>query len=90
MKLIERDWGYACIEKDCVWIPFVRGRLSKILREIYEETGMTRMIFSAIVNPRQFKKHLKNITREWDEWHERCEDYSHCIEIKYIPVKEAK
>lgn len=81
--IIHGDWGYAVAYDDVVWIPAVKGDLKKVLSELYKKAGVKRMIFSAVLNPEELKKHLKNIKREWDQWFEEVEDYSHCIEIEY-------
>jgi hypothetical protein len=82
------SWGYAVVKKGAIWIPAVFGPLHPILQNLYEITGIKRMIFSAVLNPDSFKTHLKNIIREWDEWFEEAKDYSHCIEIEYEPNEE--
>jgi hypothetical protein len=82
------SWGYAVVKKGAIWIPAVFGPLHPILQNLYDITGIKRMIFSAVLNPDSFKTHLKNIIREWDEWFKEVEDYSHCIEIEYEPNEE--
>lgn len=82
-KIIYGDWGYAVVYENVVWIPAVKGNLKEILAWLYKKTGIKRIIFSAVLNPEELKKHLKNIKREWDEWIEEVGDYSHCIEIEY-------
>ena len=52
---------------------------------LFKKTGQVRMIFSAVLNPEEFKTHLRNIVREWNQWYEEMQDYSYCIEIKYEP-----
>lgn len=84
-ELYEGEWGYAIVKDGVLWIPVISGNMSEILQDLYEKTGITKMIFSAILNPESFKLHLKNITREWDEWFDKLQDWSHCIEISYIP-----
>lgn len=81
--VIHADWGYAVVREDAVWIPAITGNLKTILAELYKKTKIKRFIFSAVLNPEDLKKHLKNIKREWDEWVEEIGDYSHCIEIEY-------
>jgi len=84
-KIIHGNWGYAVIKGDVIWIPAIVGDMKIILKKLYEMTGINRMIFSAVLNPNSFKKHLKNIIKEWDAWFEEVGDYSHCIEIDYQP-----
>ena len=84
-KLIQGNWGYAIVKDEEIWIPAIMGPMSQILQGLYEKTGIKKMIFSAVINPEGFKKHLKNIKREWNEWFPEIEDYSHCIEIEYEP-----
>ena len=84
-KLMKGSWGYAIVKDGALWIPAVWGDLSKIMKNLYEETKITKMIFSAVLNPVSFKTHLKNIVKEWDYWVDEIGDYSHCIEIKYEP-----
>lgn len=82
-------WGYAVIDdaNDCLWIPAIwTDSMAEVLDELYKETGKTKMIFSAVLNPDSFRKHLRNIRREWKEWHEQAKDWSYCIEIEYEPT----
>ncbi len=89
-KVILGSWGYAIVEDDKVFIPVIMGGMKDVLADIYKKTSITRMIFSAVLNPNDFKTHLRNIVREWDEWFEEVGDYSHLIEIKYEPkINEA-
>ena len=83
--IIEGNWGYAVVKEDAIYIPVIDGEMSKILKELYERTKQKRMIFTAVLNPESFKKHLKNIKREWDHWWKEMEAFSHCIEIEYEP-----
>ena len=85
-RIIHGNWGYAVIKDDAIWIPAIEGDMKIILKKLHEMTGMNRIIFSAVLNPGSFKKHLKNIVKEWDAWFEEAQDYSHCIEIKYEPI----
>ena len=87
-RLIHGNWGYAVIKDGAIWIPAIEGDMKIILKKLYEITGINRMIFSAVLNPNSFKKHLKNIVKEWDAWFEQARDYSHCIEINYQPTRE--
>ena len=89
-NVISGNWGYAIIKDDCIWIPAFMCRLSPLLKALYKKTGLKKMIFSAILNADKLRPHLKNIKREWDEWFEEAKDYSHCIEIEYIPKKEVE
>lgn len=89
-QTLEGDWGYAIVEDDKIWIPAIRGNMGNIIRELHKRTGIKRMIFSAVLNPESFKKHLKNIVREWDEWFKEVEDYSHCIEIEFNEATKEK
>ena len=82
------DWGYAIKTKDCVYIPAFMCRLRPLLDMLYEKTGMKKIIFTAVLDPEKLKPHLKNIKREWDEWVDYMEDYSHCIEIEYVKEVE--
>ena len=83
-KIIDIEGGYAVIKDDTIWIPAVwTNSLSAVLKKLYDETKIKRIIFSAILNAEDFKKHLKNIKREWDEYYKEIGDYSHCIEIEY-------
>lgn len=84
-RIIMGDWGYAVVKNNSIWIPAIVGDLSLILNELYKRTKIKRMIFSAVLNPDYLKSHLKNIKKEWDEWFEEADDYSHCIEIEYEP-----
>jgi hypothetical protein len=91
LEVIDGPWGYACREADAVFIPAVSATpdypLRRVLRELFERTGETRMVFSAILNPDDLRPRLRNIVREWDEYVEYMDDYSHCIEIRYeLPV----
>ena len=86
-NIIQGNWGYAVIKDGAIWIPAVMGRLKPTLQDLYERTGIKRMIFSSVINPESLKSHLRNITKEWDEWFEEAEDYSHCIEIDYKPTE---
>lgn len=89
IKVIEGDWGYACVEPDAVFIPAVMATpewpLRKVLAMLHMETGLTRMIFSAILDPDDLRPRLRSVMREWDEWVEEMESHSHCIEIAYQP-----
>jgi hypothetical protein len=38
--------------------------MSKVLKSLYDQTDITKMIFSAVLNPLELKKHLKNIVKE--------------------------
>jgi hypothetical protein len=82
-RVIERNWGYAVIHEGKIWIPAIIGNMGEILRDLHKKTGITKMIFSAVLNPESFKTHLKNIVKEWDEWYDEMGDYSHCIEIEF-------
>lgn len=84
-KVLNGDFGYAVIVGDTLWIPAVMGDMKEALKELHQRTGITKMVFSAILNPEQFKKHLKNIVREFKEWSPEYEEYVDCIEIKYEP-----
>jgi len=86
-NIIQGNWGYAVIKDGAIWIPAVMGKLKPALQDLYERTGMKRMIFSSVINPESLKSHLRNITNEWDEWFEEAKDYSHCIEIDYKPTE---
>ncbi|MBA7652191.1 hypothetical protein ES703_60021 [subsurface metagenome] len=86
-NIIQGNWGYAVIKDGAIWIPAVMGRLKPALQDLHERTGIKRMIFSSVINPESLKSHLRNITKEWDEWFEEAEDYSHCIEIYYKPTE---
>ena len=83
--ILSGSWGYAVVKKDAIWIPAVMGDLRQILDGLYEKTKIKRMIFSAVLNPEEMRKHLKNIKREWNQWWEEMGDYSYCIEIEYEP-----
>jgi len=89
-ELIEGDWGYAIVKGDELWIPAIQGDMGKILRMLHEKTGKKTMVFSAVLNPESFKKHLKNVVAEWDAWFEEVEDWSHCIKIDYAASKDGK
>ena len=82
-KLIQGHWGYAIVKDDAIYIPAIMGNMAEILDGLYKLTGQKKMIFTAIIFPDKFRKHLKNIKREWDEYVPEFEDYSHCIEIEY-------
>lgn len=82
-KVIQGEWGYAVLKDGALWIPAISGSLGKILNGLYKKTGIKRMIFSAVMNPNELKKHLRNIKREFDVWFEEIKDWSHCIEIEY-------
>lgn len=86
-NIIQGNWGYAVIKDGAIWIPAVMGKLKPVLQDLYGRTGIKRMIFSSVINPESLKSHLRNITKEWDEWFEEAEDYSHCIEIDYKPTE---
>lgn len=90
IETIEGEWGYACVAEDAMWIPVICASeewpMRRILADLHQRTGHTRMIFSAVLSPESFKSHLRNIVREWDEWFAEIGDYSHCIEIKYEPA----
>lgn len=76
---IEGDGYYAIVEDGKIWIPTIDGDMGRILRELHNKTGIKNMIFSAVQNPKEFKTHLKNILREWDDWFSD----THCIEIEF-------
>jgi hypothetical protein len=86
-RIIDGEWGYACVENGLVFIPAVVATdgwpLRRVLAHLHAQTGLTRMVFSAVMNPGGLKVHLRNIVREWDEWVPEMEDHSHCIEIAY-------
>jgi hypothetical protein len=77
------DKGYAVIHNNKLWVPAIWDNMGEILDSLVEKTGIKDIIFSAVLNPDKFKEHLRNIIKEWDEWHKEVGDYSHCIEIKY-------
>lgn len=85
-------WGYYCESNGKVYIPFLSGawKLSEVLEFVYEKTGNKRMVFSAVLNPPEFRKHLHNIVEERREWSELHGDYSYCIEIEYQPREVSK
>lgn len=83
--IIEGIWGYAVKRYDEVWIPVIWGDLSEILKMLYEKWHLKKMIFSSVLNPAEFKKHLHNIKREWNEWFPEAGCYVTCIEIEYDP-----
>jgi hypothetical protein len=85
---IVAGWGYSVIKDGAIWIPVIMGKMSLVLKDLYEKTGIKRMIFSAVLNPDELKSHLRNIKREWDEWFPEAQEYSHCIEIEYEPFIE--
>ena len=91
MSCINRPWGYYCVCKDKVYIPLLNGshRLRDVLADVYKKTKCKRMIFSAVINPTEFRKHLHHVIEERQEWSELHQDYSYCIEIEYQP-QEAK
>lgn len=83
-EVLSWDGGYAVIDGDILWIPaIVTDSLGNTLKELHEETGLTRMKFSAILNPDEFRTHLKNIVHEGKEWSEAHDDWSYCIEVKF-------
>ena len=88
-RIIDGPWGYACVHADAVFIPAVVASddwpLRRVLARLHADTGLTRMIFSAVLNAESLKTHLRNIVREWDEWVPEMDDHSHCIEITYEP-----
>lgn len=90
-RVINGEWGYACVEVDAVFIPAVMATadwpLRRVLSHLHKRTGMTRMIFSAILDADSFRPHLRNIVREFDLYVPEFEDYSHCIEIAYEPTQ---
>ena len=97
LEVIAGPWGYACRQAEAVFIPAVVATpdypLRRVLAEIFKKTGETRMIFTAILNPDDLRPRLRNIVREWDEYVEYLDDYSHCIEIRYgvpLPVDVAE
>jgi hypothetical protein len=88
-RVIDGEWGYACVEDGAVFIPAVKATdewpLRRVLAHLHAETGLSRFIFSAVLNPDSLKPHLRNIVREWDEYVPEVGDHSHCIEIAYQP-----
>ena len=86
-KVIDGEWGYACVQPDGVFIPAVVATpdwpLRRVLAHLHAETKHTRMVFSAVLDAEALKPHLRNIVREWDHYVEEFQDYSHCIEIRY-------
>lgn len=84
---IDGEWGYACIEHGAVFIPAVMATadwpLRRVLAHLYQQSKLTRFIFTAVIDPDGLKSHLRHVIREWDEYVEYMDDYSHCIEIEY-------
>lgn len=83
LKLYKGSWGYAIVRENKLWIPAIQGDMKEIINALVKKTGINKIVFSAVLNAEKFKKHLKNITKEWDEWFKEAEDYSHCIEIEW-------
>lgn len=92
-RVIDGPWGYACIEQDAVYIPAVVASqewpLRRVLAHLHEQSGLTRMVFSAVLDAESLKSHLRNIVREWDEFVPEMGDTSHCIEVRYEAVSSA-
>ena len=88
--LYEFPGGYACVKDNVLYIPAIMGKMGDILEALYKKTGITRMVFTAVMFPEEFKKHLKNIVSEHDEWFEEVGDYNHFIEIGYEPRYKEK
>ena len=86
-KVVMAEFGYAVIKPEAVYIPAVMGKLHPVLEFLYDLTNQKRIIFTAVMNPNEFKKHLRNIKGEWDEWFPEMGCYSHFIEIQYEPTK---
>ncbi len=90
-NVLDGPWGYAIRDFDagCVWIPAVDAvhgwRLNTVLNAIWAKWHCGKMVFSAVMHPASFKKHLRNVKREWREYSEAHRDYSYCIEIEYEP-----
>lgn len=86
-KVIDGPWGYACVVDDALFIPAVMATpewpLRRVLAHLHAESGLTRMVFSAVLDAEGLKPHLRNIVREWDEFVEEMGDWSHCIEVRY-------
>jgi len=81
--LYEFDGGYACVKDNVIYIPVIMGNMRLVLDALYKKTGISKMVFTAVINPDYLKTHLHNIKKEWDEWYPEVGDYSHCIEIEY-------
>lgn len=89
-EVIEGPWGYACVSSGRVFIPAVQATpewpLRRVLAHLHQLARAKAFIFSAVLNADGLKSHLRNITREWDEWFEEVGEFSHCIEIAYEPA----
>lgn len=83
-RTVEGSWGYACFVDNKIWIPAISGDMKAIVSMLVNHFKTNKVVFSAIINPIEFKKHLKNIVREWDDWFEQAQDYTHCIEVEWI------
>lgn len=84
-NVIHGPWGYAVVKDKTIYIPAIMGPMNEILDGLYKKTGITKMIFTAIINPEKFKQHLTNIKREYSEWVDHYGEYVPCIEIEYVP-----
>jgi len=82
---IKGNWGYAIYYEKKIWIPVIiaENRLKEVLQYLTEHFNTNSIIFSAVLNPERLKKHLKHIVREWNEYFEEIDEYSHCIEIEW-------
>lgn len=89
VRVIEGEWGYACVQDGAVFIPAVVATaewpLRRVLAHLHRETRLRRMIFSAVLNSSALTPHLRHVVKEWDEWVPEMQSFSHCIEIDYQP-----
>lgn len=86
--VIEGNWGYAIVKDDMIYIPAVvaEHQLSIIMLMLYKMTNLTRMKFTAIIWPEEFKTHLHNIVSEGYEYNKYYGEDVYYIEIKYKPL----
>ena len=81
--MVKGDWGYAILHDGRIWIPAIMApnEAKKIITYLTDLWKTDKVVFSAVLIPEKIKAHFQNVVREWDEWFEECQDYSHCIEI---------
>lgn len=81
--MIEGEWGFACYDKGCIWIPsiFAVDTAKTIINALVDIFGTNRIIFSAVLFPEKIKAHFHSVVREWDVYFPEINSDSHCIEI---------
>ena len=74
--------GYAVLTPTAIFVPAFMGKLRPLLAWLRSLTDVRLVTFTAILNPKKLRHHLRNVRREWDEWLPDEEAHSHCLQIE--------